>query len=356
MASYLTINQWIALSFAVPTLLIGFLGNMLVVILVSKKKRNQTPHDVFIFNLAVADFLSVTTTIPSEIAAYFGLLSHSTFYCRCVWPTMTASFVAGIFHITSMAIQRCRVITNPWRSKMKRRGAIIWAAINWLCALIVTLPLIIVVRPKKDTCYEDWPTANHRKAYTAALVALQYVLPLLITAGCYVRIGLFLQHSVVQRTGVNGRGEVVQRDNRRENKEIFKILSVIVISFTVSMLPLQVTWMLLEFGNFQDEAWLATLFWFSNILAMVHTCINPIIYGAVSKQVRREYVIYLTSLFCQRRPVVVSTEQGRQQGMWTRQPRSEAAKNAKKRCSFSSVTWLWNIVLSTPSWHNHHSK
>ena len=309
MATHLTVSQWIALSFAVPTLLIGFLGNMFVLILVAKKKRNQTPHDVFIFNLAVADFLSVTTTIPSQLASYFGLLSHSTVYCYCVWPTMTASFVAGIFHITSMAIQRCRVITNPWRSKMKRRGAIIWAAINWLCALIVTLPLIIVVRPKKDTCYEDWPTANHRKAYTAALVALQYVLPLLITAACYVRIGLFLQHSVVQRTGVNGRGEVVQRDNRRENKEIFKTLSVIVLSFTVFMLPLQVTWMLWDFGPFQDQAWLTTLFWFSDILAMVHTCINPIIYGAVSKRFRREYVTYLTSLCrCCSQEMVVPSE------------------------------------------------
>ena len=139
MTTYLTVSQWIALSFEVPTLLIGFLGNMFVLIIVAKKKRNQTPHDVFIFNLAVADFLSVTTTIPSEIASYFGLLSYSTLYCRCVRPTTTASFVAGIFHITSMAIQRCRVISNPWRSKMRRRGAI-----NWLCALIVTLPLIIV--------------------------------------------------------------------------------------------------------------------------------------------------------------------------------------------------------------------
>ena len=311
MATYLTVSQWITLSFAVPTLLVSFLGNVFVLIIVAKKKRNQTPHDVFIFNLAVADFLTVTTTIPSEITSCFGLLSYSTFYCYCVWPTMTASFVAGIFHITSMAIQRCRVITNPWRSKMKRRGAIIWAAINWLCALIVTLPLIIVVRPKKDTCYEDWPTANHSKAYTAALVALQYVLPLLITAGCYVRMGLFLQRSVVQRTGVNGRGEVVQHDNRRENKEIFKTLSIIVLSFTVFMLPSQVAWMLLDFGNFRGQAWLTTLFCIANILAMVHTCINPIIYGAVSKQVRREYVTYLTSLcrcctlerrvFCHRR-------------------------------------------------------
>ena len=291
----LTVSQWITLSLMIPTLLIGFLGNLLVLVIVAKKKRSQTPHDVFIFNLAVADFLFVNLTILPNIVGFFGLVSRYGFYCHCVFPTITATFLASIFHITSMAIQRCRVITNPWRSKMKRRTAIIWAVINWLCALIITLPLIIVVRPTIK-CFEEWPTAKHRKAYTAALVTLQYVLPLLVTAGCYVKMGLYLWRSRVQRTEVNVVGEIVQRDNRSQNKEIIKTLSVIVITFTVTMLPLQISWLLLDFGNFKGQAWLNTLFGLSNALAMLHSSLNPIIYGTVSKRFRREYVLYLTHL------------------------------------------------------------
>ena len=58
------------------------------------------------------------------------------------------------------------------RPKMRMRNAYIWIAAIWSSSLIIVLPLSVVSEANNGICYENWPSINHRKAYTIALFIL----------------------------------------------------------------------------------------------------------------------------------------------------------------------------------------
>lgn len=280
------------------TLFVGAGGNILVLFIESRLKKKATVHDVFIVNLAAADLALVVIYMPMYITMYLNALSASPILCHLVIPVVTTTFITSIFTITSMAIQRCRVIINPWKRKMSQRRAKAWAAVTWILALVITLPYMVVNEPKDGLCVENWPTADLKRAYTGSLVTLQYALPLLIIAGCYVRMAVFIRNSRAQQTlklyGIDQRS--VSARKRKENWMIFKTVAVIVVAFAVSMLPAQVVWLLTDFADVVQYSWFARVNFAANILATLHSCLNPVIYGTVNTHFRREYAKCLARL------------------------------------------------------------
>ena len=121
-------------------------------------------------------------------------------------------------------------------------------------------------------------------------------MPLLITAICYIRIWLFLKRRPVlpNNSGLASARETPGEENTRESIVILKTVAVIVLLFLVLLLPTQVAWMLLDFRNISsDELWFA-----SEILTRLHSCLNPVVYGVMNKQYRRSYVIFLSRMLC----------------------------------------------------------
>ena len=168
---------------------------------------------------------------------------------------VTTSYNAGLFTITSMAIHRCHIVTHPWRSKLKRKGAIIWVSLIWLAAFIMVIPLTVVIKATENGSEEVWPTLGHRQAYTASLMTIQYIMPLLITAICYIRIWLFLKSRPVlpNNSGLTSARETPEEDSRRESTVILKTVAVIILLFLIFLLPTQVAWMLLDFRNISSD-------------------------------------------------------------------------------------------------------
>ena len=197
-----------------------------------------------------------------------------------------------------MAMHRCHIVTHPWRPKLKRKRAIIWVSLIWLAAVILVIPLIVVSKPTENGCEEvlPWSTLGHSQAYTASLMTIQYIMPLLITAICYIRIWLFLKSRPVllNNSGLTTAREAPGEENTRESIVILKTVAVIVLLFLVFLLPTQLAWMLLDFRNISyNELWFA-----SDILTRLHSCFSHIVYGVMNKQYRRSYVIYLSRMLC----------------------------------------------------------
>ena len=274
---------------------IGLIGNIFVLIIVHKKNTRKTIHGIFVTCLAVADLVWLCFDSTVSILGRFNLASE-LFNCRVHPIVVTTGYNAGLFTVTSMAMHRCHIVTHPWRPKLKRKGAIILVSLIWLAAFILVIPLIVVSKPTENGCEEVWPTLGHRQAYTASLMTIQYIIPLLITAICYIRIWLFLKSRPVlpNNSGLTTAREAPGEENTRESIVILKTVAVIVLLFLVLLLPTQVAWMLLDFRNISyDELWFA-----SDILTRLHSCLNPIVYGVMNKQYRRSYVIYLTRMLC----------------------------------------------------------
>ena len=272
---------------------IGLVGNIFVLIIVHKKNTRTTVHGIFVTCLAAADLVLLCFDSSFSILGKFDVASE---ICRVHVIVATIGYSAGLFTITSMAMHRCHIVTHPWRPKLKRKGAIIWVSLIWLAAFILAVPLFVVIKPTENGCEEVWPTLGHSQAYTASLMTIQYIMPLLITAICYIRIWLFLKSRPVfpNNSGLTNERETPGEENTRESIVILRTVAVIVLLFLFFLLPFQVAWMLLDFRNISsDELWFAAL-----ILTRVHSCVNPIVYGVMNKQYRRSYVIFLSRMLC----------------------------------------------------------
>ena len=154
---------------------------------------------------------------------------------------------------------------------------------------------MVVNKPTEDGCEDIWPTPGHSQEYTVSLTIIQYVISLLITAICYIRIWRFLKSRPVlpSNSGLTSARGTPREETTREGIVILKTVAVIVSLFLVLLLPTQVAWMLLDFRNISsNELWYA-----SDILTRLHSCINPVVYGVMNKQYRRSYVRFLSRMF-----------------------------------------------------------
>ena len=303
---------------------IGLVGNIFVLIIVHKRSMRKTVHGIFVTCLAVADLVLLCFDSPVSLLGKFNVTSE-TFNCRVNLIVVTTGYNAGLFTITSMAVHRCHIVTHPWRRKLKRKGAIIWVSLIWLAAFIVVIPLTVVIKATENGCEEDWPAFGHRQAYTASLMTIQYIMPLLITAICYIRIWRFLKRRPVlpNNSGLTPARETPEEDSRRESIVILKTIAVIVLLFLVLLLPTQVAWMLLDFRNISsDELWFA-----SDILTRLHSCLNPVVYGVMNKQYRRNYVIFLSRMLCYSRGSHFVHPQPQLQGSLDHQVRNQTTCN-----------------------------
>ena len=286
----------------VLTFLLGSVGNVLV-LLVVRGKKNRTVNDLFIVNLAISDLLMIGF-LPIYTAKILVKFRHTTAFCKSISPLATMTFFVSVFTLTSMAIHRCYVITNPFKPEMQKMKIVAWLMGLWVASFLAVLPLVLVAQggqPGTYDCPENWPSLKARKAYTACLFVLQYSLPLAIITAAYIRIAVDLLKSSTERYGPGRSLNNNRRDRnaflrlaREEDVQVLKTVAVIVLVFAICLLPVQLSWMMLDFGGEKERRIaLEVFFKFDVPLSILHSCLNPLVYGTLTRRFRRGYIKYL---------------------------------------------------------------
>lgn len=289
----------------VLTFLLGSVGNVLV-LLVIRAKKHKNVNDLFIVNLAISDLLMISF-VPVYFAKMFIKFQHSTAFCKTITPMATMTFFVSIFTLTSMAVHRCYVITNPFKPEMRRRKIVLWLIGLWVASFLAVLPLVIVAQGDFGTeCHETWDFNSGVKVYTVCLFVLQYSLPLAIITVAYIRIAVDLLKSSTERYGPakalnNNQGcegnRVLCSSVRHEDIQVLKTVAVIVLVFAICILPVQLSWMMLHFGGEREKRISETVFMkFDFLLSIFHSCLNPLVYGTLTRRFRRGYVKYLVHM------------------------------------------------------------
>jgi hypothetical protein len=283
----------------IAVFLFGSIGNVFVLLIV-KRKRVRRFNDIFIVNLAVSDLGLILFCIPPFTYKELSRFKGSKFYCKGIWPMITVSFCSSVFTITLMAVHRCRVILHPFEPPIQKRKLFPMIGGIWILSIALAFPMLLLATyvDGASDCTELWPSETHRRVYTSSLMILQYFLPLLIIAVAYVLIAIDLTKSKALPPSFKSSGKVIGRARREENIRVIKILATIVIVFALSMLPGHIAWMLLHFGGKEEQRVSDEIFKFSDVLAIIHSCLNPVIYGTLTKRFRQGYMKYLSYLFC----------------------------------------------------------
>lgn len=271
----------------VVILTLGILGNVFVLFAL-KRKRRRTANDLFILNLTVCDLL-LLVCLTSDIYAELTSFPYNTIFCKALRPVSTVMFSAGIFTITTMALERHHVITKPFHPKMNSGHA--WLVIGgiWMLSIALAVPLPIVTFGGVAECIESGWSAIYSSIYTVALVILQYLLPLAVITGAYTGIAVYLWKEKSSQRMRNIGGDNLTRAARRDNIQALKAVLTVVVFFAVCMLPNQLAWLLWEFGRTTHQEIANALLKVSPITAYLHSCANPFIYGTFMVYFRQEF-------------------------------------------------------------------
>jgi len=281
------------------TLVLGIIGNSLVVfsILSRRRRRRMTANDVFILNLAVSDLSLLLFFIP--YAMYIRLAPfHATFFiCKFTAPTITVALGGMVYTLTAVAVQRCIAITQPFRQEcsVKRAGFIV--IIIWVVSIVLSIPKIVVATPiNNKICLSMWKSQTQFKIYTTTLFVLRFAIPFCVIIAAYAKMGIVLLSTHAPRFATDSKGNIRDITNRKENIEVVKTLIVVSALFFILMLPYRVTRLMTIYG--EKNPLLRNINQLLATLVIAHSCINPLIYGALMKKFSQDYLRCLKDVFC----------------------------------------------------------
>lgn len=279
---------------------LGMCGNMLTVFVVFRNRDMQTVTNFFIANLALADILLCTLCVPfTPLYTFSEKWVFGMVMCHIVAFAQGTSVYVSTLTLTSIAVDRFFVIIYPFKRRMKTTTCLCIILGTWLVSILSVLPYGIIVmhesHPNNNSiyfCEEKWPSPDFRKAYGGVTFTLQFVLPFLIIAICYIKISIRLNEQTNARPGVsNPRREANDRCRKQRTN---RMLIAMVLIFGLCWLPLNCVNIFYDFNEQSEPGTYYNLFFFIvHVIAMSSTCYNPFLYSWLNENFRKEFKLVL---------------------------------------------------------------
>lgn len=268
-------------------MVIGAVGNALVVISVVRKPVMRTARNMFIVNLAVSDALVCCVGTPltlMELLTKHWPLPDWPSLCKACGAIQAISIFVSTISITAIALDRYQLIVYPTRHGLQTMGALTTMVFIWITAFFLASPLYIFRSLKThhlrligmnslSFCIEDWPVHNGRALYSVFSLIFQYLLPVLVVVIAHVQIHRRL------------------RGRRRTTRKTPAILVAIAVTYVISWLPLNVFNLVADFSeqSFKDENTMTITYAVCHMFGMSSAVSNPLIYGWLNDNFRKEF-------------------------------------------------------------------
>ncbi|XP_060578535.1 prolactin-releasing peptide receptor-like [Ruditapes philippinarum] len=207
--------------------LVGLVGNIAMVIVMGKRRLYQDPTFFFLGNIAFSDLIKCVFVLPISLA---NMLVQNWIFGSflCFFLPMIQFFPihASMLTFLFIAIDRYRVIVNPFKARAPAGLCIIGA---WVGAICVVLPHAVYIKyidlgalfgknfRGVGICYVNME--RHIEEYFRAMFVTLYALPLAIIGFLYVKISAELKSKETASTVVHysiSNGNISNRASRSE--------------------------------------------------------------------------------------------------------------------------------------------
>lgn len=314
------IGAWILPPLYSLVFIFGFVGNMLVIIILISCKKLKSMTDIYLFNLAISDLLFLLTLpLWAHYAANEWVFGN--IMCKVFTGIYHIGYFGGIFFIILLTIDRYLAIVHAVFAIKARtvNFGVITSVVTWVVAVFVSLPEIIFTRSQKEgshyTCSPHFPRTQYhfwKHFQTLKMVILSLILPLLVMVICY---------SGILNTLFRCRNE---KKRHRAVRLIFAIMIVYFLFWTPYNIVLLLTTFQEYFGlnncsssNRLDQAMQAT-----ETLGMTHCCLNPVIYAFVGEKFRNYLSVFfrkhIVKRFCKHCSIFQQVNPDRVSSVYTR--------------------------------------
>ncbi|XP_075778025.1 C-C chemokine receptor type 5-like isoform X2 [Pelodiscus sinensis] len=271
-------------------LIFGLVGNALVVLILIKYKRLKSMTDIYLLNLAISDLLFILS-LPfwAYYAAHEWVFGNAM--CKILSGVYYAGFYSGIFFIILLTIDRYLAIVHAVFALKARTVTygILTSVVIWGVTLLASLPGSIFHETKKEsshiTCSPHYPSGQEsewKQFQTLKMNIVGLVIPLVIMIFCYAQIIKTL----------------LRCKNEKKHKAV-KLIFIIMIVYFIFWAPYNIILLLYTFqesfslNNCESSSQLELAIQVTEAIAMIHCCVNPIIYAFAGEKFRK----YLYTFF-----------------------------------------------------------
>lgn len=309
--------------------IVGFIGNVLVILTYAFYKRTKSMTDVYLLNVAIADVLFVVA-LPLIIFSEQSGWALGNWSCKLLRGVYSINLYSGILLLACISLDRYLAIVQARRSFRFRSSMLVYSyiicAVVWLLAFLLTLPTFIFyqryklsetffttfiefpmtfsnlteeasttsfqpdLQDEKHVCFfrfQDNDTAKLIKILVpSSQVAVGFCLPLLVMGFCYSSVVFTL----------------LRAKNFQRHKAVRVVLTVVLV-FIACHLPYAAVLfydLMYMFGlsdcNKHNNTQLLLIL--TETLAYLHCCLNPLLYAFIGVKFRNHFRKVVEDLWC----------------------------------------------------------
>ncbi|XP_035231550.1 neuropeptide Y receptor type 5-like [Stegodyphus dumicola] len=287
----------------------GLCCNLLVCSVVLSNPKIRSSRNVLVINLNVSDIILCVFCMPFTLLV---IIRRSWFLggflCKMVPFVQASTIFVSAATVLAIAVDRYNAVIsfNPQNPKGNRREMLISTGVIWLSALLLSVPISIyqgtvpVGLPGFHIyykCVELWPSSSYKGIYTVVTLVVQFVIPAVALLVTHIHIRSHLNSRIIKvdsdtlkEQGLNMNYEKLKRDLRRNTRATMVLLNISLV-FTISWLPWNSLNLLAEFNpDLLSPRELYLAFAICHMAAMSSSVTNPILYGWLNSNIRREMV------------------------------------------------------------------
>ncbi|KAL1259322.1 hypothetical protein QQF64_009899, partial [Cirrhinus molitorella] len=265
-------------------LVVGLVGNGLVLMIMWKKRKGLNVTDIFILHLSLADIL-LLLTLPFWAVEAAKEWIFGAPLCKLTGALFKINFYCGIFMLSCISLDRYLSIVHAVQMYSRKKPMVTHCCclMVWIFCLLLSIPDWIFLNDYKDTrrqdkteCVPFFPSDSWHLATRILYHFLGFFLPALIMVFCYSCILLRLRRG----------------SQCKQKKRAIRVIIALVVAFFIHWTPYNITLFVdtiqtnktdvynnqtsCESSTTLDVALTAT-----STLAYLHCCVNPVLYAFV---------------------------------------------------------------------------
>ncbi|XP_038060706.1 neuropeptides capa receptor-like [Patiria miniata] len=281
--------------------IIGIVGNSLVIVIISSvRKMRSTTTNLLILHQSVIDLTSavlMASVVLSEVAAsadYVMSLSACMFWFSRypVW----SCFMVSTINLMALTLERHHAIVRPLRHSTVYSPARVtrFFAVFWVAGFVLLSNLIFMsdVLYDKYCLFARFESEVVQHAVGVVTVVLFYLIPLTVMVFTYSSILREVRRTSPERNRGEGARGVQPGTQERLEKNILKVLALVVMVYVVCWSPNQILYLYYSLGGHLDFA--GAFYHLTVVLVTCNMSVNPFVYALKYHQFREG----LVAVFC----------------------------------------------------------
>ncbi|XP_034558135.1 KISS1 receptor a [Notolabrus celidotus] len=260
------------------------------------------PHaiDLLSTNLAATDIIFLVCCVPFTATLYplpgwiFG-----NFMCKFVAFLQQVTVQATCITLTAMSGDRCYVTVYPLKSLRHRtpRVAMIVSVCIWIGSFILSTPILMYQRIEegywygpRQYCMERFPSKAHERAFILYQFIAAYLLPVLTISFCYTLMVKRVGQPTVEPVDNNYQVNLLSERTISIRSKVSKMVVVIVLLFAICWGPIQIFVLFQSFyPNYRPNYATYKIKTWANCMSYANSSVNPIVYGFMGATFQKSF-------------------------------------------------------------------